>query len=62
MTHLTWRVRLFAVGAGLGLGGIFLEQPLLIWAAVVVLGTGVLLRFRAGSPGEDTDSGDDPED
>jgi len=62
VTHLTWRVRLFAVGAGLGLGGMFLEQPFLIWAAVIVLGVGVLLRFRAAPPGGTAESGDDPED
>jgi len=63
VTHLVWRVRIFAVGAGLGLGGIFLDQSLLIWAAVVVLGAGMLLRIRArpGAPAELAESGDDPE-
>ena len=58
-----WRVRLFAVGAGLGLGGVFLDQPLLIWAALVVLGAGMLLRLRsrAGAPAELAESGHDPE-
>lgn len=57
--HLEWRVRLFALGAGLGLGGIFLEEPWMIWAAIVVLFLGFLLRFHHPSaPEDDSSSGD----
>ncbi len=43
--YLTWKVRLFAIGATLGLAGMFLEIRELIWAAIVVLVVGFLLRF-----------------
>lgn len=42
---LGWRVGLFSLGAGLGIGGIFLENRLMIWAAILVLGGGFALRF-----------------
>jgi hypothetical protein len=48
---LAWRVRLFAVGAGLGVGGIALENRWLIWAAILVLGGGFALRFLGESVG-----------
>jgi hypothetical protein len=53
------RVRLFAVGAGLGVGGIALENRWLIWGAILVLGAGFALRFLAdsgGPPSEDSGS------
>lgn len=55
--HLDWRVRLFAVGAGLGLGGLFLDSAWLIWAALAVLCGGLFLRFlrKAGDSVEDAD-------
>lgn len=46
---LAWRVRLFALGAGLGVGGIVLDNRWLIWAAILVLGGGFALRFLAES-------------
>jgi hypothetical protein len=52
-------VRLFAVGAGLGVGGIALENRWLIWGAILVLGAGFALRFLADSadpPSEDSGS------
>lgn len=51
---LEWKVRLFAAGAVLGLAGIFLEEPWLTGAAIVVLSAGALLRFFAGGekPGD----------
>lgn len=51
--HLEWKVRLFAVGAVLGLAGIFLEEAWLTGVAIVVLAGGALLRFvgrEASSP------------
>ena len=42
---LTWKVRIFAIGATLGLAGIFLEQNLLVWGAIGVLVLGFGLRF-----------------
>ena len=55
--QLDWRVRLFAVGAGLGLGGLYLESAWLIWAALAVLGGGLFFRFlrKTRDSGEDTD-------
>lgn len=46
--HLEWKVRLFLVGAVLGLAGIFLDERWLTGAAIVVLAGGALLRFRGG--------------
>ncbi len=58
------KVRLFAVGAALALGGILLDQAWLVWAAIGALVGGVLLRFvPARGTGDDvaTDpDGDDP--
>jgi hypothetical protein len=39
------KVRLFAIGAGLALGGILLDSEWLVWAAIGALVAGVLLRF-----------------
>jgi hypothetical protein len=43
--HLQWRVALFAAGAAMGLGGMFLDSRPVIWAAIGILGIGFLLRF-----------------
>lgn len=57
--HLEWKVRLFAVGAVLGVAGMGLEEPWLTGAGIVVLLAGVLVRFvpgggdGAGQAGED---------
>ncbi len=42
---LEWRVRLFGIGAVLGLAGIFLEASWLVTVALVVLFAGVAVRF-----------------
>lgn len=39
-----WKVRIFLLGAALGLAGIFLDDRRLVVAAVVVLAAGVVLR------------------
>ena len=46
--HLEWKVRLFVVGAGLGLSGMYLEETWLTGAGIVVLLAGELLRFAPG--------------
>lgn len=50
---LEWKVRLFVVGAGLGLAGIFLDSRWLTGAAIAVLAGGALLRFLPGAVGEE---------
>ena len=46
---LEWRIGAFFLGAVLGLGGIFLDIPWLVTAALVVLLGGVVLRMLAAS-------------
>lgn len=41
------RVRLFAIGAALALGGMALDESWLILAALAVLGLGLVLRVAA---------------
>lgn len=55
---LEWKVGVFAVGAALGLAGIFLDERWLSGAAIAVLAAGALLRFTPGARGPD-DSADD---
>jgi len=50
---LGWRLRLFAVGAVLGCVGIYLDARWPIYAAIVALLAGMLIRFLP--------SGDDEE-
>ncbi|CAN5782828.1 hypothetical protein BH23GEM11_BH23GEM11_15820 [soil metagenome] len=61
------KVRIFAIGAALALGGMFLGEDLLIWAALGVLGFGMVLRvvesLRTNSDREaDAREGGDSED
>jgi hypothetical protein len=42
---LGWRLRIFAVGAVLGCAGIYLDASWPIYAAIVVLVAGMLIRF-----------------
>lgn len=46
--HLEWRIRLFGVGAILGLVGIATEIEWFIWGALAVLLVGFVLRFLPG--------------
>jgi hypothetical protein len=55
---LPWKVRLFAIGAGLAIGGIILDWPWLIPAAIVVLVAGFALRFLPGGTGVAEDDGE----
>lgn len=54
--HLEWRIRIFGVGAILGIAGMIAEMRWMIWIALGVLMVGFLLRFL---PGEDEAGGDD---
>lgn len=51
---LEWKVRIFAAGAVLGLAGILLDEFWLRVAAILVLASGIVLRFLPGG----TASGD----
>jgi hypothetical protein len=54
--HLEWRIRIFGVGAILGIAGMIAEMRWMIWIALGVLMVGFLLRFL---PGSDETGGDD---
>ncbi|MGI9626973.1 MAG: hypothetical protein ACR2QM_09070 [Longimicrobiales bacterium] len=59
---LLWKVRLFIVGAALGVGGMVTENPWVLWSGVGVLMVGMTLRFFGGrTKREDTEEphGDD---
>ena len=73
--HLDLKIGLFFVAAALGIGGMIFGQPMMIFAAMVVIGVGLLLRYfgkrptRAGGDtgaggeaggGRDRDGGGDP--
>lgn len=60
--HLEWKVRIFTVGAGLALVGIFLDERWLTGVAIVVLASAMLLRFLPGATTDDgeADGDDDP--
>jgi disulfide bond formation protein DsbB len=58
--HLEWRIRLFGVGAIVGLAGMYAQVRWMIWIALVVLVVGFLLRFfPASGTEEDSTDGDD---
>ena len=42
---VVWKVRIFALGAALALGGIAFGNTWVVWGGVAVLGTGLALRF-----------------
>ena len=44
-SFVVWKVRLFALGAALALGGIAFGNSWVVWAGVAVLGFGMVLRF-----------------
>lgn len=53
---LEWKVALFVVAAGLGLGGMYLDERWLTGAAIVLLLGGVLLRLSPkAAPDRDGD-------
>jgi hypothetical protein len=45
------KVRVFAIGAALALGGMILDQGWMIWAAIGVLLVGIVLRFLPRTDG-----------
>jgi hypothetical protein len=49
--YLEWKVRIFLLGALLGLIGVARESSLLVGGAILVLLVGVLLRLLRGAPG-----------
>lgn len=50
-----WKVRLFVVGAALGVVGIGLSWDLLVLAGILVLAAGLLVRFLPGGRGVDAE-------
>ena len=42
---LAWKIRVFVVGAVLGLAGMALSLSWLVWAGIGVLGVGLVLRW-----------------
>ena len=45
LRHLEWKVRLFGIGAAMGLGGIWFESSWLVLGGIAVLLVGFVLRF-----------------
>jgi hypothetical protein len=57
--YLEWKVRLFAVAAVLGLAGIYFEERWLTTAAIILLFTGLMLRFLPTGEAEARDEDGD---
>jgi hypothetical protein len=53
--YLMMRLRLLSIGAGLALGGLFLDLSILMWGALAVLIAGFALRFISGRDAGDAD-------
>jgi hypothetical protein len=59
--HLSGKIQIFFLGAGLALGGIALDSPTLVGVAIVILAMGLLLGLlpgRSRKEGEEPSSGD----
>ena len=52
--YFEWKIRLFSVGAVVALAGIYLDSRWVTGAAIVILMSGLLLRFLPADP-EDQD-------
>jgi hypothetical protein len=50
--YLEWKVRLFAVAAVVGLGGIYVESRWVTGVAIVILTGALLLRWLPAGAGE----------
>lgn len=50
---LEWKVRVFAAGAALAIGGMVLRIEWLVTAAIVLLVGGFMIRFLPGGTGEE---------
>ncbi len=55
---LEWKVRLFAVGAGLAVAGMAMDTRWLVAVAIVILFAGFLIRFLPGGTGESSEERD----
>ena len=53
--YLEWKVGIFAVGATLALGGMYLDQQWMVGVAILVLAAGMALRLlpSGAEPGEE---------
>lgn len=47
--QLEWRIRLFGLGGGLGIGGVWLDSSWMIYGALLFLFSGAALRFMGRS-------------
>ena len=56
---LAWKVRVFSAGAVLALAGIYLDERWMTGLAILVLLTGMLLRFLPGTSDSDSGPADD---
>ncbi len=56
---LTWKVRLFVVGAALGIWGMVAETSWLVTVGLVILFVGMLLRFVGRGTPEDAEEDDE---
>jgi hypothetical protein len=56
---LAWKVRIFAAGAVLALAGIYLDDRWLTGGALVILLSGLVLRFLPGGRKTHGDGGDE---
>ncbi len=59
--YLEWKVRIFALGATLALGGMYLNQRWLVGVAILVLAAGMALRFLPSGEEPDEDETDEAE-
>ena len=61
--YLEWKVRAFAAGATLALGGMYLGKQWLVGVAIVVLAGGMALRFlpEREEPGQESELDDESE-
>lgn len=58
--HLDLKIGLFFLAAALGVSGMLLGKPLLIYAAMVAIGVGLLLRFARPRERPQRDAPEDP--
>ena len=58
---LEWRVRVFTLGAALALAGIYFEERWMTGTAILVLVTGILIRFLPSTPDDQDPTAHDEE-
>lgn len=54
--HLEWRLRIFGIGGGLGVGGVWLDNSWMVYAAILTLFVGVALRFARDGDSDEVES------